>query len=78
MGQQGFLTDEIATGGHTVLQGNGLYGDAVVLIDNGLLGGIHRVKHHLITQVMGEEGNLVVQHGSQRLRGMDMEGSRTT
>ena len=77
MGQQGFLTDEIATGGHTVLQGDGFHGDAVVLIDNRLLSSIHRMEHHLITQVVGKEGNLVFQHRSQRLWGMDMKGSGT-
>ena len=78
MGQQGFLTDEIATGGHAVFEGDGLYGDAVVLIDDGLFGGIHRMEHHLKAQVMGEESNLIVQHGAQCLRGMDMKGSSTT
>ena len=78
MGQQGFLTDEIATGGHAVFEGDGLYGDAVVLIYDGLFGGIHGIEHHLKAQVMGEESNLIVQHGAQCLRGMDMEGSSTS
>ena len=78
MWQQGFLADEIATGGHTVFQGDGLHSDAVILVNDSLSGGIYRMEHHIKAQVMGEEGYLVVQHGTQCLMGMDMEGSCTT
>ena len=78
MGQQGLLSNEIATGRHTVFQRNRLHGDAVIFIDDGLLSGIHGMEYHLKAQIMSKEGNLIVQHGPQRLMSIDMERSCTT
>ena len=73
MGLRGFFGDEITTAGHTMLQGDALHLDATILVDHLAQRGIHRIEHHLETQIVGEELDLSLQFGFQRLGGMDME-----
>ena len=78
MGQGGFLADQIATAGHTVLQRDTLYHDATVFEYYLADGGIYRMILYLVTQIVSEEGYLAFQLWSESLWPMDMQCGRTS
>ena len=53
------LTDEIATAGHTMLQGNALDSDATILVDHLSLRGVDRMELDTEAQVVGIELDLM-------------------
>lgn len=76
--QEGFLANQVAAGGQSVLQGDGLYCDATILIDHGVKSGVDRMELHLEAQVVSEEVYLTSQDRPKGFRAVDMKGSRPT
>ena len=70
----GFLTDEIATAGYTVLQGDALDGDTTVLEDHLATSGVDRMELDGEAQVVGVELYLMFQFRPQCLGSMHMKG----
>ena len=68
------LTDEIATAGHTMLQGNTLDSDATILVDHLSLRGVYRMELDLEAQIVGVELYLMFEFWPQFSRSMHMEG----
>ena len=77
MGRRGFLADQIATTGHTVLQRDTLDGDATILVDHLTDRGVNKMELDVKAQVVGEEGDLLLKDRPQILRGVDVERSRS-
>ena len=76
--QEGFLANQVAAGGQSVLQGDGLYCDATILINHGVKSGVDRMELHLEAQVVSEEVYLTSQDRPKGFRAVDMKGSRPT